>query len=50
MPYKITKLSNGKYRVTNEITHVVHAKGTTKEKAEKLIKLLHYLDHITKKK
>ena len=41
MPYKIRKLPNkDKYRVYNPITKHVHAKSTTKKKAEMQMALL----------
>lgn len=43
MPYKISKLSSGKYRVTNTATKKVIAKGTTKTKAQNQIKLINRL-------
>ena len=50
MPYTIKKLSTGKYRVKNKQTGKVHAKGTTKTKAEKQVKLLSMIDKKKKKK
>jgi hypothetical protein len=44
MPYKIIKKPNGKYKVKNLHSGKIIAKNTTKVKAEKQIKLLHYLD------
>lgn len=43
MPEKISKTSSGKYRVTGP--HGVHAKGTTKAKAEAQVRLLNAIDH-----
>ena len=43
MPYKITKLKNNKYRVTNTQTGKVISKGTTKTKAQNQIKLINRL-------
>ena len=43
MPYKITKLPNNKYRVTNTQTKRVIAKQTTKTKAQNQIKLINRL-------
>ena len=45
MPFKITKLSNGKYQVKNKETGKIHAKGTTKAKAQKQIKLMQWVDN-----
>ena len=42
MPYKLTK-TGGKYRVSTP--NGVKAKGTTKAKAEKQIRLLRAVDH-----
>ncbi len=44
MPYKITKLKNGKYQVKNITNNKIVAKGTTKSKAEKQVKLLNMID------
>lgn len=44
MPYEVTKLPNGKYRVRNKDTGEIKAKGTTKAKAEKMIRLLGWID------
>jgi hypothetical protein len=47
MPYTIIKI--GKlYKVINSQTGKVHSKGTTKEKAEKQITLLHMIDKLGK--
>lgn len=46
MPYKIRKLPNKDlYRVYNTQTGHVHAKGTTLEKAKRMIRLLNAVDH-----
>jgi len=50
MPYKISKLKNGKYQVKNIDKNTIKAKGTTLDKALKMIKLLHYVDHEKKNK
>lgn len=44
MPFAITKLKNGNFRVKNSKTGEVKAKNTTKGKAEKQVKLLSYLE------
>jgi hypothetical protein len=49
MPYKISKLPTGKYRVTNTATKKVIAKGTTKAKAQNQIKLINRLKKKKKK-
>lgn len=46
MPYKITKLKNNLYQVKNTKTGDILAKGTTKNKAEKQIKLLNIIHYI----
>jgi hypothetical protein len=43
MPAKISKTKGGKYRVSTP--NGVHAKGTTKKKAEAQKRLLNALDH-----
>ena len=50
MPYQISRLSNGKYQVKNKITGKIHARGTTKDKAEKQIKLMEWMDNKNKNK
>ncbi len=49
MPYKIIKKANGRYKVKNLHSGKLVAKNTTKIKAQKQIKLLHYLDSKKKK-
>ena len=43
MPYKMTKVGGGKYRVTGPSG--VHAKGTTKAKAEAQIRIMQAEEH-----
>jgi hypothetical protein len=43
MPVHLTKLKNGKYKVTTP--NGTHAKGTTKKKAEAQRRLLNAIDH-----
>ena len=43
MPGKIRKTKKGKYRVTTP--NAVHAKGTTKARAEAQVRLLNAIDH-----
>ena len=50
MPLIITRLKNNKYQVKNAITGEIHAKGTTKKKAENQVKLIHLLDYMRPKK
>jgi len=45
MPYQITKIGNNKYQVKNKITGKIHAKGTTKKKAESQVKLMEWMDN-----
>lgn len=45
MPYIITKLSNGKYQVSNALGHIF-SKGTTLKRAESQIRFLHMIDHV----
>jgi hypothetical protein len=45
MPYGKFKLNGNKYEVKNVETGKVHAKGTTKVKAEKQMKLLNAIEH-----
>jgi hypothetical protein len=49
MPYAIKKLANGKFQVKNIITGEIHAKGTTKTKAEKQVRLMEWMDSRKKK-
>jgi len=44
MPYKITKLKNGKYQVKNIDKNKIVAIGTSKKKAESQVKLLNMID------
>lgn len=48
MPIAIKKVGN-KYKVVNTKTRQIHAKGTTKIKAEHQKKLLDYLDKLPSK-
>jgi len=51
MPYKMIKVKGKNlYKVINEISGKVHSKGTTKEKAEKQIRLMEMFDNRTRKK
>jgi hypothetical protein len=43
MPYKIKKKKSGQFSVTGPSG--THAKGTTKDKAEKQVRLLNAIDH-----
>jgi hypothetical protein len=43
MPAKVTKTKGGKYQV--ETPNMVHAKGTTKAKAEAQQRLLNAIEH-----
>lgn len=44
MPYQIRKSGSG-FQVVNRLTEKVHAKHTTKEKAEAQLRLLEAIDH-----
>ena len=44
MPYKISKLNNGKYQVKDIKNGVIHAKATTFKKATAQVRLLHMID------
>jgi len=45
MPYAIRKLPmRSVYEVYNKVTHRVYARHTTKEKAEKQVRLLHRME------
>jgi len=50
MPYTITKLNNDKYQVKNVKSGKIVAKGTTKQKADNMVKFLSMLDSKKKKK
>lgn len=43
MPLAIKRLKNNKYQVKNTVTGEIHAKGTTKKKAENQAKLIELL-------
>lgn len=45
MPYAISHLADGHYRVMNTESRKVHSKHTTKEKAEAQMRLLNAIDH-----
>ena len=45
MPYEIKKVKANKFGVWNKEKKIWKAKSTTKEKAEKQIKLLNYIEH-----
>lgn len=45
MPYFIEKLTNGKYKVTNDKSHVF-SKGTTLKKAESQVRFLYMVDRV----
>ena len=51
MPYEIRKIKNkNKYQVVNLDTGDIKAKGTTKAKAENMIKVLHMIEGKRKRK
>jgi len=45
MPYKVSKVKGDGYRVANRETGKVHAKGTSKAKADAQIRLLNAKEH-----
>lgn len=45
MPYGIQKVAEGKYQVINLKTGQVHAKHTSKTKADAQVRLLEAVDH-----
>jgi len=50
MPYAIRKVRNqNKFKVINTETKEIHAKGTTKKKAEAQIRVLEQLENKNKK-
>lgn len=44
MPLVIKRLKNNKYQVKNSLTGEIHAKGTTKKKAENQVQLIQLLE------
>jgi hypothetical protein len=40
MPYKLIKLSNGKYRVVNALTGKIHARATSRQRAVAQIRIM----------
>ena len=51
MPYQIIKVKGRNlYKVINEINGKVHSKASTKENAEKQIRLMEMFDNITRKR
>ena len=44
MPYEIKHISSNKFQVINRITHKIHSKGTTLEKAQAQVRLMEYMD------
>jgi hypothetical protein len=45
VPYRIESAGDGKYRVVNAITGKVHSKHTSKENAEKQVRLMEAYDN-----
>ena len=45
MPYSMFRLPDGKYRVINTETRKVYSKHTTKENAQKQLRLLNAVQH-----
>ena len=50
MPYKITKLHDGYYKVTKSTTGKIFAYHTTKKNAESQVRYLHYIERSKNKK
>ena len=51
MPYKLIKVKGKNlYKVINEISGKLHSKASTKENAEKQIRLMEFLDNTTRKR
>ena len=51
MPYQIIKVKGKNlYKVINEISGKLHTKASTKENAEKQIRLMEMFDNITRKR
>ena len=50
MPYEIKHISPNKFQVKNRITGQIHSRGTSLDKAEKQVRLMEYLDVMTKYK
>ena len=51
MPYQMIKVKGKNlYKVINEISGKVHSKGSTKENAEKQIRLMQMFDNTTRKR
>ena len=50
MSYKLIKVKGKNlYKVINELTGKIHSKGSTKENAEKQIRLMEMFDNTTRK-
>lgn len=45
MPYKIEANGDGSYKVINALTGKVHAKRTSKERAERQVRLMEASEH-----
>lgn len=50
MPYEIRPAGEGKFEVVNKDTGAVKAKHTSRESAEKQVRLLHGIEHGMKPK
>lgn len=44
MPYQIKKINGNKYQVKNVKSGEIHAKGTSKSKAQRQVRLLNMID------
>ena len=45
MPYRIEPNGDGTYKVVNALTGAVHAKRTSRRKAERQVRLMHAVDN-----
>ena len=51
MPYKLIKVKGKNlYKVINELTGKIHSKASTKENAEKQIRIMEFFDNTTRKR
>ena len=51
MPYQMIKVKGKNlYKVINEISGKLHSKASTKENAEKQIRLMQFFDNISRKR
>ena len=51
MPYKLIKVKGKNlYKVINELTGKIHSKASTKENAEKQIRIMQFFDNTSRKR